>query len=60
MVDQIDAPKVNTYADIGGSPGYVIVSKVTMYAIVNDDTPPPPPPPTPRRIADINVSVHRT
>jgi hypothetical protein len=54
MVDQIDVPKVNLYADVGGALGNAIVTKVTLYAIVNDDTPPPPPAPRRRKV---NVAI---
>lgn len=59
MVDQIQNPKVNTYANIGGGSGVVVVSKVTMYAIVNNQQPPPPPPPGTRRRASVTVDIHR-
>lgn len=55
MVDQVDVPKINLYADVGGSPGSVIVTKVTLYAIVNNNTPPPPPVRARRRI---NVAIN--
>lgn len=55
MVDQVQVPKVNLFADVGAPPGNGVVAKVNLFAIVNNSTPPPPPA---RRRRKVNVALN--